>query len=119
MDAVLQTRYCFNTIALPDLREVAESCQKQLPLIINPLPYREIHSHCVQLRSMVYRKRILISFLTEILQFHSHQLAAIYSCHSTSKPIISLHVTKHVFCSYVISTNNTIVRLHFIISVPP
>ena len=32
------------TLPLPELRKVAENHQKQLVLIINLLPYREIHS---------------------------------------------------------------------------
>ena len=39
--------HVFITLPLPELRKVAENCQKQLVLIINPLPYKEIHSHCL------------------------------------------------------------------------
>ena len=44
MDSVLQIRSCFIliTLPLPELRKVAENCQIQLALIINPLSYREI-----------------------------------------------------------------------------
>ena len=48
MNSVLQIWSCF-ILPLTELRKVAENCQKQLALIINPLVYREIHCHWPQL----------------------------------------------------------------------